>query len=52
METELDSETLVFDLALMQLNARENFITLIRHESLKSYKAACLIIFILQYGKN
>jgi hypothetical protein len=29
---------LVFDLALMQLNARENFIILIRHESFKPYK--------------
>jgi hypothetical protein len=27
METELVSETLVFDLALTRLNARENFIT-------------------------
>jgi acyl-CoA synthetase (AMP-forming)/AMP-acid ligase II len=37
MEAELVSETLVFDLALMQLYVRENFITLIHRSSFKSY---------------
>jgi hypothetical protein len=37
MATELVSETLVFDLPLMRLNARDSFITLIRRESFESY---------------
>jgi hypothetical protein len=38
METELVSETLVFNSTLTRLIARENFITFMRRESLKSYK--------------
>jgi hypothetical protein len=42
IETEIVSETLVFDLSLTRLNARESFITLIRRENFKSYIALVL----------
>jgi hypothetical protein len=37
METELVFETLAFDSTLTRLIARENFITFMRRESIKSY---------------
>jgi hypothetical protein len=39
METELVSETLVFGATLTRLIARDDFITFMRRESLKSYKS-------------